>query len=213
MNSSSQREKFKNAEAHRENRMLQLRTCCENCKAPLPPQSTIAKAIIDTAGKCDHPERKAIVVDVNRCELKVSNVIGASPPVVWAVLLDVEGWPGWSVSFSEVRRLNPGFLGVGSRVFVKQPKLPRTVWRVTELQPRREFTWVADGPGYSITARHSLLKVGPGTGVTLSIQYDGVLGFLLARWTRRLNETYLAMEANGLKGRCEELTRCALMAV
>ena len=44
------------------------------------------------------------------------------------------------------------------------------------------------------------------TVVTVSVHYEGWLGLLLARWTRRLSERYLALEANGLKARCVELS-------
>lgn len=44
-----------------------------------------------------------------------------------------------------------------------------------------------------------------GCRVTLSIRYEGILGAWLARWTRDLNERYLAMEARGLQARCVKL--------
>ena len=50
--------------------------------------------------------------------------------------------------------------------------------------------------------------MGPiGSRVTLSIQYDGLLGGLIAWPTRDLNALYLAMEINGLKAQCSDLDR------
>ena len=39
--------------------------------------------------------------------------------------------------------------------------------------------------------------------MTLSIRYEGLFAKLLAWMTKDINERYLAMEANGLKARCE----------
>ena len=82
--------------------------------------------------------------------------------------------------------------------------LPPAFWRVTELNPGAGFTWVSRAPGVRVTARHALEAIATGTRATLSIRYEGLLGALLARWMRKLNERYLAMEGNGLKARCVE---------
>ena len=120
---------------------------------------------------------------------------------------DVERWPEWTASVSRVVQLSPGTLQVGSRVRIHQPKLPPAFWRVTELSPGAGFTWVSVAPGVRVTARHTVDAVGAGSRVTLSIHYEGLLGRLLACWTRRLNERYLIMEADGLKARCTNLSR------
>ena len=36
---------------------------------------------------------------------------------------------------------------MGSRARIKQPRLPTTVWEVTEVVTGRSFTWIAGGPG------------------------------------------------------------------
>jgi hypothetical protein len=127
--------------------------------------------------------------------------ISAPPSRVSSVLNDVERWPEWTPSVSRVVTLSSGPLHVGSRVRVHQPKLPPAWWRVTELSPAG-FTWVSVAPGVRVTARHTVTAIPSGSSVTLSICFEGPFGGLLARWTRNLNERYLAMEANGLKVRC-----------
>jgi hypothetical protein len=124
---------------------------------------------------------------------------------VWPVMVDVERWPEWTASISRVVPLSAGPLRVGSCVRIHQPNLPPAFWRVTELEPGAGFTWVSVAPGVRVTARHTVDAIVTGSRVTLSIQYEGLLGALLARWTRDLNERYLALEANGLKARCTEL--------
>jgi len=72
---------------------------------------------------------------------EVTEEIDADPSDVWAVLADVEHWPDWCPTMSSVRRLDDGPFGVGSAAEVHQPKLPRTIWRVTEFEPGRRFEW------------------------------------------------------------------------
>jgi len=131
--------------------------------------------------------------------------IPAPAPLVWSVMSDVERWPEWTASISLVKRLSCGPLQVGSRLRIHQPKFPPAFWRVTELNPGAEFTWVSRAPGIRVTANHQVNAIALGSRVTLSIRYEGLMGALLARWTRHLNERYLAMEAAGLKARCGEL--------
>jgi len=54
-----------------------------------------------------------------------------------------------------------------------------------------------------VTAHHSIDPRAGGSRVTLSIRYEGLLAKLVAWMTKDINERYLAMEANGLKARCE----------
>jgi len=131
--------------------------------------------------------------------------IAATPAQVWPVMVDVEKWPEWTASVKRIKLLTPGPLRIGSRARVHQPKLPPAFWRVTELVPGSHFTWLSSAPGVRVTARHVIEPAPTGSRVTLSIQYEGMFGQLLARWTRALNERYFAMEANGLKTRCTEL--------
>ena len=142
---------------------------------------------------------------MTRTDFTITVEIPAPPPLVWSVIADVECWPQWTASVSRVRQLSPAPLQIGSRVRIHQPKLPSAFWRVIELNPGANFTWVSRAPGVRVTARHAAEAVANGTRVTLSIHYEGVLGALLARWIGDLNARYLAMEANGLKARCTDL--------
>jgi uncharacterized membrane protein len=143
---------------------------------------------------------------MTQTEFSITVEIPAPPRLVWSVMADVERWPEWTASVSRVKRLSPGPLQVGSRMRIHQPKLPPAIWRVTELIPNAGFTGVSVAPGIRVTAHHTLESIAAGTRVTLSIRYDGFLRRLLACWTGKLNDRYLAMEANGLKARCTELS-------
>jgi hypothetical protein len=77
------------------------------------------------------------------------------------------------------------------------------VWQVTELEERRNFTWVTRSPGVEVKGEHLVEGNGAGSRVTLSLQFSGLLGPLMARLYRNLNQRYLATEAEGLRKRCE----------
>ena len=68
--------------------------------------------------------------------------IAARAQLVYEVYTDVERWPEWAASVTSVERLDQGPLRVGSRARIKQPRLPTTVWEVTEVVAGRSFTWI-----------------------------------------------------------------------
>jgi uncharacterized membrane protein len=129
--------------------------------------------------------------------------IEAPPDRVWAVMIDVERWPEWTPTVTSIQRLDSGPFAVGSRVMIRQPKLPPATWRLVELDAGRNFTWIAASPGVRVTARHGVEPAGRLSRVTLSIQFSGPLGALVAWMTSGLNDRYLALEAAGLKARSE----------
>ncbi len=130
--------------------------------------------------------------------------IQVSPARVWAVLLDVEHWPEWTTSVTRVQRMDIGRLTLGSRTRIWQPKLMPAVWQVSSLDEKRHiFAWTAHTFGMKIIARHQVEAVGAHSRVTLSLNYTGPLGAIMARIYRDLNWDYIAREANGLRTRCE----------
>jgi uncharacterized protein YndB with AHSA1/START domain len=132
--------------------------------------------------------------------------IAAPAQLVNEVYTHVERWPEWAAaSVTRVERLDQGRLRVASRARIKQPRLPTTVWEVTEVVTGRSFTWVARGPGIITTASHVVTPLdadGP-TRVTASLQQTGPLGQVLGFLTKRLTNRYMQTEVQGLKARCE----------
>ena len=130
--------------------------------------------------------------------------IKVSPARVWPVLLEVERWPEWTTSVTRVQRMDIGPLTLGSRTRIWQPGLMPAVWQVTSLdEKRRLFVWTTHTFGIKIVARHQLEAVGAHSRVTLSLNYSGLLGAIMARIYRDVNWDFIAREANGLRARCE----------
>jgi uncharacterized protein YndB with AHSA1/START domain len=127
--------------------------------------------------------------------------IDAPTEPVWEVLSDVAGWPDWLPTVDSVERLDDGPLRVGSRAEVRQPRLPKAVWEVTEVVPGRSFTWEATGPGMRTIGRHEVVPDATGSTVTLGIEQTGPMGAVAALLWRRLTQRYIELEAASLDAR------------
>ena len=128
--------------------------------------------------------------------------IAAPPETVWAVMSDVERWHEWTASIASIRLLD-GALTVGSRVRIRQPKLPATVWRVSVLEPGRYFEWQAESFGSVVVAGHRVEPAPGGSRATVWIDQGGLLGSLFGRVFKNLTLQYLDVESQGLKRRSE----------
>jgi hypothetical protein len=69
----------------------------------------------------------------------------------------------------------------------------------------RSFTWVNSAPGVRVVAKHWVVPFGERSRVRLSLHFEGLLAGILGYATRKLNNRYLALEAQGLKSRVEGL--------
>jgi len=129
--------------------------------------------------------------------------IAAAPERVWAVMTDVERWPEWTATVSEAKRLDGGDFRVGSRARLKQPRVPTLTWTVSEIEDGRSFEWRTRAPGVRSVAGHSILPEGTGSRVTLWVEQSGLVVKLMGGRFARMADEYLAIEAAGLKRRCE----------
>lgn len=129
--------------------------------------------------------------------------VDAPPAAVWGVLADVERWPEWTDSVTAAELVTGGPLSLGSRVRLRQPRLPTVVWTVDELAPGTSFSWRAGGPGIASRGEHRVEPAGGGSRVTLTFSQTGPLSGLLDALTGRLVARYVRMEADGLKRRAE----------
>jgi uncharacterized membrane protein len=134
--------------------------------------------------------------------------IDAPATIVWDVFSDVERWPEWTASVTSLTGLDGSALATGKRFAIKQPGLQKMVWKVAEIEPGTSWTWVYRSPGVLVTARHYVTALPGGrTLVRQELDQRGALGALVARLTAKRTKRFLAMEAQGLKARSEQLSR------
>lgn len=134
--------------------------------------------------------------------------IAASASVVWDVFSDVERWPEWTASVTRLVGLDGPDLSIGNRFEIKQPRLPRLIWEVTEVSPGSSWTWVQRSPGGSTIARHDVVATGADqTLVHQRLEQRGPIGALIGQLMRGTTKRYLELEAHGLKARSEQRFR------
>jgi uncharacterized membrane protein len=130
--------------------------------------------------------------------------INAPASEVWAVFADVEHWPEWTASVDRVTALDGAAVEVGKRFEIKQPRLPRLVWEVTDVVPGSGWTWRQQSPGATSLAIHEVVATAAEqTLVRQSIEQRGPLGVVNGLLMRPLIRRYLRLEAEGLKARVE----------
>ena len=136
--------------------------------------------------------------------LQTSVDIDAETKRVWDTLMDLERWPEWTQSVDRIERLDHGEFGIGSRARIRQPRIPVAIWEVTEFESGRSFTWVSEAVGIRSVGSHLIEPRGEGTvSLTLTLAQTGWLARLVRSRAEKLAKEYLAMEAQGLKRRCE----------
>lgn len=140
---------------------------------------------------------------MSRSAFNVAVAIDAPPEKVFALLCDVERWPEWTPTMTNVRRLDNGPFAVGSSARIRQPKLRPTVWKVTELEDGRNFTWVTSAPGLRMKAGHRVERQGAGSRVELSFEISGLIATVVSRLYGALIEMYVTTETQKLKQRSE----------
>jgi uncharacterized membrane protein len=137
--------------------------------------------------------------------MKIERVveIAALPNKVWTVMTDVEHWPEWTASVTSVELLSGPPLAVGTRVRVRQPRLPTAVWTVTAMETERYFEWRSVAAGLTSTGGHRIDRSSAGSRVTLSLKWNGWVTPLINLVYGGLSRRYVQTEAEGLKRRCE----------
>ena len=134
--------------------------------------------------------------------------IDAPASVVWDVFSDVERWPEWTASVTRLVALDGPGIAVGKRFEIKQPRMPKLVWEVTEVTPGEGWTWAQRSPGGTALARHQVIaESADRTRVRQQIDQRGPVGALVGVLLRRMTMRYLELEAAGLKARSEQARR------
>ncbi len=126
--------------------------------------------------------------------------IDAPASLVWDVFSDVERWPEWTASVTTLKALDGPGLAVGKRFEIKQPRLPKLVWEVTELDEGRSWTWEQRSPGGRTIAVHEVHPHGGHTHVKQRLDQQGPVGGLIAAADARHHEALPRPRGEGPQG-------------
>jgi uncharacterized membrane protein len=130
--------------------------------------------------------------------------IDASPQRVWVVLTDLEAWPQRIETVDTVELLTPAPLAKGSRVRLRQPKLPEGTWDITVWDAPSSFEWTQKSGGATIVAGHRVEALGADRArLTLTIDMQGLLVPIMGLFYRDLTNRYMTLEAEGMKRAAE----------
>ena len=130
--------------------------------------------------------------------------IDATQQRVWEVLSAVEAWPQRIETDDIVELLTPAPITKGSRVRLKQPKLPEGTWDITVWDAPSYFEWTQKTTGTTSVAGHRVEALGEGRArLTLTLDIRGPLIPVIALFYKKLTNEYMDLEAEGMKRAAE----------
>ena len=131
--------------------------------------------------------------------------INAPQQRVWDVLTDLEAWPRRIDTVDSVELLTPLPLTKGSRVRLKQPKLPDGDWDVTVWDAPSYFEWTQKTSGITSVAGHRVETLSEGRArLTLTLDMRGLL-IPVVLFYKGLTNDYMTREAEGMKRAAESV--------
>ncbi len=130
--------------------------------------------------------------------------INAPQQRVWDVLSDIEAWPQRIETVDTVELLTPAPVTKGSRVRLKQPKLPEGTWDMTVWDAPSYFEWTQKTGGITSVAGHRVEAIGPDRSrLTLTLDMRGLLIPIIGLFYKGLTNRYMTLEAEGMKRAAE----------
>ena len=130
--------------------------------------------------------------------------IDAPQERVWEVLSDLEAWPRRIETVDTVELLTPAPISTGSRVRLKQPKLPEGTWDITVWDAPAFFEWTQKTSGITSVAGHRVDSLDEGRArLTLTLEMRGLLIPIIGLFYRDLTNRYMSLEAEGMKRAAE----------
>jgi hypothetical protein len=120
------------------------------------------------------------------------------------VLSDLEAWPQRIETVDVVELLTPAPVGEGSRVRLKQPKLPQGTWEVTVWDAPSYFEFRQKSGGVINVAGHRVETLEEGRSrLTLTLDMRGLVVLVVALFYKGLTNRYMIVEAQGMKRAAE----------
>jgi len=132
--------------------------------------------------------------------------IDARQQRVWDVLSNLEAWPQRIETVDIVELLTPAPVGEGSRVRLKQPKLPEGRWEITVWDAPSYFEFRQQSGGVTNVAGHRVEALEEGRSrLTLTLDMRGLLVPVVAPFYKGLTNRYMTIEAQGVKRAAESV--------
>lgn len=123
---------------------------------------------------------------------------------VWDVLSDLEAWPQRIETVDTIELLTPPPITTGTRVRLKQPKLPEGTWDITTWDAPSYFEWTQKTGGITSVAGHRVEALGEGRSrLTLTLDMRGLLIPIIGLFYKDLTNRYMHLEAEGMKRAAE----------
>lgn len=128
---------------------------------------------------------------------KVEATCAATASQAWQVVSDVTAWPEMLSTFDAVepadnnRQASPG---VDAAYLVRQPRLPKTRWVITDWRPGEAFTWESVVPGIRTRGVHEVTETPDGSTLRAGIDWSGPMAWLPKLLYSRLTRRYLQTE-------------------
>jgi carbon monoxide dehydrogenase subunit G len=130
--------------------------------------------------------------------------IDARQQRVWEVLSDLEAWPQRIETVDVVELLTAAPVREGSRVRLKQPKLPEGTWEVTVWDAPSFFEFRQKSGGVTTVAGHRVEVLEEGRSrLTLTLDMRGLLVPIVALFYKGLTNHYMTVEAQGIRRAAE----------
>ena len=130
--------------------------------------------------------------------------IDAPQQRVWDVLSALEAWPQRIETVDTVELLTPAPLTNGSRVRLRQPKLPEGTWDITVWDAPSYFEWTQESDGVTSVAGHRVEALGESRArLTLTLDMRGFLIPIMLLFYKELTNRYMNLEAEGMKRAAE----------
>jgi hypothetical protein len=126
--------------------------------------------------------------------------IDARKQRVWDVISELEAWPRRIETVELVELLTPAPMAKGSRVRLKQPKLPEGTWDITVWDAPTCFEFHQKSRGITSVAGHRVEALEEERSrLTLSLDMRGFLIPVIALFSKCMIDRYLTSEAQGMK--------------
>ena len=130
--------------------------------------------------------------------------VDAGQQRVWDVLSDIEAWPRRVETVEIAELLTPAPVAEGSRVSLKQPKLPEGTWDITVWDAPSYFEMRQKSGGVTSAAGHRVEALEEGRSrLTLSVDMQGWLVPVVGLFSKGITTRYLTSEAQDMKRAAE----------